>query len=231
MVPLSFAGEFFRASADGALFHEASGSLMVADLHLEKASFFGSTGQFLPPYDSRSTLSRLADLMRQTGAARVVCLGDNYHDSAGEGRLSDDDADRLCALTGTCEFIWVVGNHDPDLTARHGGRIVEQAHIGHLTLRHNVGTLTDGEAEISGHFHPQLWLTAGRRRRIRRGCFVRSQARLIMPAFGTLTGGMNAADTAITKAMDHAASDALVVAGERLCAFPLSVGDVAVRRA
>ena len=49
MVPLSFAGETFVASAAGALFWEAQQALLVADLHLEKASWYARLGQFLPP--------------------------------------------------------------------------------------------------------------------------------------------------------------------------------------
>jgi len=51
MVPFSFAGETFAATPDGALFWPAQNALLVADLHLEKASWFARLGQFLPPYE------------------------------------------------------------------------------------------------------------------------------------------------------------------------------------
>ena len=51
MVPFSFAGETFFATQSGALYRPELTSLFVADLHLEKASWFARLGQFLPPYD------------------------------------------------------------------------------------------------------------------------------------------------------------------------------------
>ena len=87
MVPFSFAGETFVASVDGALFWRAQSALLVADLHLEKASWFARLGQFLPPYDSHATLSALAAEVERTGATRLYCLGDSFHDAFGCDRL------------------------------------------------------------------------------------------------------------------------------------------------
>jgi metallophosphoesterase superfamily enzyme len=80
---------------------------------------------------------------------------------------------------------------------------------------------------MSGHFHPRLQVTV-RERRIRRPCAVVSEsrsgagARMILPAFGALTGGMNAADPAIVAALQPACTiDALLTAKGRLMRFPL----------
>ena len=93
MVPVSFApafefnGQELRLVQGRALFWPREAALLVADLHLEKSSFFASHGQMLPPYDSRDTLERLALAVRETGARRVFCLGDNFHYDAGSARL------------------------------------------------------------------------------------------------------------------------------------------------
>jgi len=87
MVPFSFAGETFEATADGALYWRAQNALLVADLHLEKASWFARLGQFLPPYDSHATLTALAGEIDRTGAERLYCLGDSFHDRFGCERL------------------------------------------------------------------------------------------------------------------------------------------------
>src|ERR1700759_2909457 len=87
MVPLSFAGETFSATASGALFWPARQALLVADLHLEKASWFARLGQFLPPYDSHATLTALSNEAERSGAARLYCLGDSFHDASGCDRL------------------------------------------------------------------------------------------------------------------------------------------------
>ncbi len=80
MVPLSFGGHDFHALPEGALFWPAHGALLVADLHLEKASWLAGGGQFLPPYDSIATLTALQALAVRTGARAVWCLGDSFHD-------------------------------------------------------------------------------------------------------------------------------------------------------
>ena len=112
MVPFSFAGEEWLLSADRALFRPRDSALLVADLHLEKASFFARHGQMLPPYDSRATLERVALAIRQTGARRVFCLGDSFHDAHGPQRLVPHAAGMLAALTRAVEWVWITGNHE-----------------------------------------------------------------------------------------------------------------------
>lgn len=43
--------------------------------------------------------------------------------------------------------------------------------------------------EVSGHYHPKATLS-GRGRSITRPCFLVDQVRLVMPAYGTYTGGL-----------------------------------------
>jgi uncharacterized protein len=230
MVPVSFAFEFcgaeFRLAGPRALFWPAENALLVADLHLEKASFYATTGQMLPPYDSRETLERLAALVKQTGARRVYTLGDNFHDAGGPTRLEPHAAGMLDALTRSLDFVWVTGNHDDGGdTSTCGGTFVEELELAGMVLRHQA---LAGEArpELSGHFHPRLSLTV-RHRHIRRPCTVVATGtggagRMILPAFGSLTGGMDAADPAILAAMQPATRiDAVVPAKDRLARFPL----------
>src|SRR5215208_7522704 len=103
MVPFSFAGETFLATPDGALFWPAQQALLVADLHLEKASWFARFGQFLPPYDSHATLSALARAVERTGATRLYCLGDSFHDRFGCDRLPVPARDLLQSLPARLE--------------------------------------------------------------------------------------------------------------------------------
>lgn len=210
-------------------------ALLVADLHLEKASAYAARGQMLPPYDSRETLERLADAVRRTGARRVFALGDNFHDAAGIARLEPHAAGMLAALTRALDWVWIAGNHEGAARALPGGTALEELEVDGVILRHEAlpdgaagkgtGDTADGaaggSAEISGHFHPRLALTL-RGRRIVRPCAVRSERRLILPAFGALTGGMNAADPAILKAMQPArAIDALVPTSGKVLTWPL----------
>lgn len=230
MVPFSFApafqfnGEEMRLVGGRALFWPRENALLVADLHLEKASFFAQHGQMLPPYDSRETLGRIADALRETGARRVFCLGDNFHDSAGTLRLEPHAAGMLAALTRATDWVWITGNHDAPINSpgavHSAGTLAEELEVSGLILRHRTKR-GETRPELSGHYHPKLTIAA-RGRRIARPCAVASESRLILPAFGALTGGMNAADPAILLAMQPArAIDALLPAAGRLVQYPL----------
>ena len=230
MVPVSFAPLFAfqgheMALVQGrALFWPEERALLVADPHLEKASFFAARGQMLPPYDSRDTLERLALAIRETGARRVFCLGDNFHDDDGAVRLEPFAAGMLAALTRATDWVWITGNHDSRLSGGIGGEVADQAALGGIALRHRASPGVEG-AEISGHFHPRLTVSA-RGRRIARVCAVSSGQRLILPAYGALTGGMNAAAPEILAALQPArAIDALAAVGpaggNRLVSYPL----------
>jgi DNA ligase-associated metallophosphoesterase len=219
MVPLSFAGETFLATASGALFWKAREALLVADLHLEKASWFARLGQLLPPYDSHATLTALADEVERTGATRLYCLGDSFHDRFGCDRLPADSRALLEQLTGRLDWTWIVGNHDPGFADHCGGTIVEESEAGGIVLRHEA-LGSDTRPEISGHFHPKLRLNLNGRR-IARRCFVASDRKLILPAFGSLTGGLDARHPEIVRAISGEAV-ALVPVADRLLRFPIA---------
>lgn len=218
MVPFSFAGEELLLNSGQALYWPRERALLVADLHLEKASFYARFGQLLPPYDSRETLGRVADAVMQTGARRVFCLGDNFHDTDGAARLESHAAGMLEALTRATDWVWVSGNHD--LGNVPCGTAIDELEVAGLILRHEA-LAEETRPELSGHFHPKLKVTA-RGRRVVRPCAVASERKLILPAFGALTGGMDAADPAIIAAMQPArAVDALLGVSGKLLQYPL----------
>jgi DNA ligase-associated metallophosphoesterase len=218
--PLPFAGQEWQLIDGRALYWPREQALVVADLHLEKASFYAVRGQMLPPYDSRATLERVALAIRACGARRVFCLGDNFHDAAGPERMEPHAAGMLAALTRATDWLWITGNHDAQVVGDIGGTLVDECDLGSIKLRHHA-KVGEQSAELSGHFHPKLSvLTRGRR--IARACAVASESRLILPAFGSLTGGLRADDPAILAVLQPArAIHALVSAGNRLLQFPL----------
>ncbi len=226
MVPLSFADQEFLLTRGGALYWPRENALLLADLHLEKGSFFAGTGQLLPPYDSRETLDRVARAIRESGARRVITLGDNFHDDAGVARLEPHACGMLEALTRAIDWVWITGNHDARMSAQCGGDLLAELELGGVALRH-IARAGETGYEISGHYHPKLQLTV-QRRRIRRPCAVISAGppggagRIVMPAFGAFTGGMDAADPAILKAMQPASAiEAILPVGDRLARFPI----------
>lgn len=216
MPPLSFAGHDFLVAGGKALFWPVRAALIVADLHLEKSSWFAARGQMLPPHDSMATLSAVADLVAETGAKEVWCLGDNFHDSEGAARLPDDARATLVRLTGALDWVWITGNHDAHLPDTVGGRVVEAAEVAGLMLRHEADLL-DQRPELSGHFHPKHGAVA-RGRRVTRPCFVEGATKLILPSFGALTGGMPATHPEIVRSIGGIVA-IHVPAGNRLARF------------
>lgn len=219
MVPLSFAGHDFLAEPQGALWWPARQALLVADLHLEKASWFAKLGQFLPPYDSIATLSALAELVERTGATTLYCLGDSFHDKFGCDRLPQAARDLLLGMTGRLDWVWILGNHDPGFADHCGGRLVEEIAVDGLILRHEAQP-DDARPELSGHYHPKLRLQL-RGKNVSRRCFVAGGSKLILPAFGALTGGLDAHHPEIMKKVGGGAA-ALIPIADRLLRFPLA---------
>ena len=219
MVPFSFAGETFVASPEGALYWPARNALLVADLHLEKASWFARLGQFLPPYDSVATLTALNEVVQATGVTRLYCLGDSFHDRFGCDRLPDQARALLLDMTSRLDWTWILGNHDPGFADHCGGTLVEEMEISGIVLRHEAHP-NDPRPEMSGHFHPKYRVQV-RGRRVSRRCFVASTSKLILPAFGSLTGGLDASHPEIVKSVGPAAS-ALVPLPDRMLRFPLA---------
>jgi DNA ligase-associated metallophosphoesterase len=219
MVPFSFAGHALAALPQGALFWPARRALLVADLHFEKASWFARFGQMLPPYDSIATLTALAALVKSTGATEIWCLGDSFHDAAGCERLSPHAQEMLRGLTATRRWTWITGNHDIGMVDRCGGEVVAEALVDGLVLRHEAESAETGP-ELSGHFHPKLRVRV-RGRSVSRRCFVATATKLILPAFGALTGGLDAAHPEIVRAVGHDA-EALVPVEDRLLRFSLA---------
>ncbi len=194
--PIGFAGASLLALAEGALFWPAERTLIVADLHLEKGSSFARRGVMLPPYDTRATLVRLLGVAARHAAARILCLGDSFHDGEAPARLDGEDRALLASLAQARELIWVAGNHDPAPPDGLGGRVVEGAlRLGPLTFRHVAEPLF-AQGEVSGHYHPKASVDV-RGRRLSGRCFVRDEQRLVLPAFGAYAGGLDVFEPAL----------------------------------
>ncbi|MFS0771933.1 ligase-associated DNA damage response endonuclease PdeM [Sphingomonas sp. 1P08PE] len=219
MVPLSFGGHEWLALPEGALFWPARGALLVADLHLEKGSWFAARGQLLPPYDSLATLAALTAVADRTAAREIWCLGDSFHDIAGCDRLPVAAQSMLTSLTARVCWTWITGNHDRAILDRCGGDVADEAVVDGIVLRHEADP-AERRPELSGHFHPKLRVRV-RGRQVARRCFVGSATKIILPAFGSLTGGLDADHPEIVRAMGGA-GQAWVPVDDRLLRFPLA---------
>lgn len=208
----SFAGQSLQARASGALFWPAQGLLCVSDLHLGKSARQARlNGVQLPPYDVEDTLARLDAEIATTGARHVLCLGDSFDDLAAFDDLPQTAIDWITRLQAGRTWTWIEGNHDPGPVALAGAHLARYTAAG-LTFRHIA---TPGEqAEISGHYHPKARL-----RGAARPCFLIDETRVILPAFGTYTGGLRCDDPVLTDLMTSSAL--AVLTGRQMLVLPM----------
>jgi len=193
---IAVAGVTLVADPAGAIFWPDEKLLAVADLHLEKGSSFAARGVLLPPYDTATTLARLARLVERYAPRLVIALGDSFHDGGGPARMDDISRVALKVLQRGRDWLWIAGNHDPDPAENIGGRFADALAIDALTFRHQPSP-KQCDGEIAGHLHP-LARVAQRGRAVRRRCFASDGRRLVMPAFGAYAGGLNVRDRAIS---------------------------------
>ncbi len=193
---IAFAGQQLALLPCGAIYWPAERAVLVADMHLEKGSYFASHGQMLPPYDSVKTLADISKVLDACDVNQVFCLGDSFHDVRAFERLHVDTLATLQQLTRRVAWTWITGNHDPQVSAHIGGMCAPEIMLAGVLLRHEADA-GDSRPEISGHYHPKLRLRV-RGRMISRRCFAVSPQKIIMPAYGAFTGGLDVTDDAIT---------------------------------
>jgi uncharacterized protein len=221
---ITIAGVPLIADLAGALYWPEEGALIVSDLHLEKGSAFAVRGVLMPPYDTAATLESLAAVIARYAARMVIALGDNFHDGGGPARLAATDRAQLLALQRGRDWVWIAGNHDPDPGEGVGGIFARALALGALSFRHEptegARTGTGGESfgEISGHLHPAARIHQRGRTQTRK-CFATDGERLVMPAFGAFTGGLNIRNAAFLKVFGALGFTAHLIGQRRLYSF------------
>jgi DNA ligase-associated metallophosphoesterase len=219
--PIHLAGERLMLDPMGALFWPAQRLLAVSDLHLEKGSSFARRGMLLPPWDTHTTVDRLTLLLRRWSPEVVVALGDSFHDALGSGRLPATEQYRLNAMTQAHRFIWVQGNHDPMPPEGLGGDWVTTHTVGPMMFRHEAIASAE-PGEVVGHHHPKATVPA-RSGSVSRPCFVFDGRRLMMPAFGAYTGGLDVRDPAINRLFPRGGR-VFLLGKDRLYSFEIGRG-------
>lgn len=224
------AGEQLALQPCGGMWWEAASVLVFSDLHLEKASSYAERGQMLPPYDTGAALRRIDSLIETLRPTTVIALGDSFHDRRAAARMARENVEYVRAMTARVDWVWIEGNHDPHPPAHLGGRIMHELRLGPLIFRHEPA-LGSASGEIAGHLHPCARV-AGRGRSVRARCFASDGERMVMPAYGPLTGGLNVLDAAFGPLFPNGMIAAVLgrdgvyaAAGERLVADALRAAD------
>jgi len=221
--PLHFAGHRLSLDPLGGVMWPEAGVLVVSDLHLEKGTAAARRGQLVPPWDTGITLDRLALLLHKWKPATVVALGDSFHDVHGPARMGPRDAGRLRAMADSARFVWVLGNHDPKAPDGLPGEAMEEWHHHGVVFRHEARPGAQGE--LCGHHHPKASVQT-RAGRITRPCFMADAHRLMLPAVGAYTGGLDVTSPAIARLFPRGGRAFLLGTG-RL--FSFAIGAMAAR--
>ncbi len=212
----NISGETVTALASGALWWRDSGVLVVSDLHLGKSGRMSRRGgPILPPYETRETLARLEADLQRTAPRHLICLGDSFDDPRAAAELDRDEQTWITRLQAGREWTWIEGNHDPGPLGLGGGHRRE-LRIGPLVFRHIAQPGATGE--VSGHFHPKLSLRI-RGQTITRPCFLQDTDRVILPAYGTYTGGMSCRDPVLHGLFPGGST--AITTGKTVRAFPI----------
>lgn len=186
------AGAVVRYAGEGHPRERGVTEAWVADLHLGKGTAFRRAGVAIPRGGSEHDLTRLRQLVRRHGVQRLWILGDLIHAGTSWSASLDGLMGHWRNDVPDLEVRLVVGNHDRrggtppaswgfevfDKPVRHGG----------IVMMHEPAW--DGDLPgLAGHLHPVVRLPEGRARRLQMRCFWWHRNVLVLPAFGSFTGG------------------------------------------
>jgi DNA ligase-associated metallophosphoesterase len=185
----------------------ASATLLVADLHLGKAATFRKAGIPVPEGSAQRDLARLADLVTRHGVRRLIVLGDLFHARSGCTEQVQAEFAAMREQLASTEFVLVLGNHDRPLgplPVMLGIDAVVPAideppfHFVHEPAT-DVSLAGRDVFTIGGHLHPTVSIRSPSGDRIADRCFVAEPATLVLPAFGSFTGGHRITPTGDTR--------------------------------
>ena len=175
---------------EGAVFLTHTSALIVADVHLGKSAAFRARGLPVPEGDTARDLKRLLDLTQKYQAAHLIVAGDLFHARSG---MTPELESEFAQFIKTLEIplSLVVGNHDAKLKHLPAGlRAVSQLELEDgLRVIHDPADADEDAFHLAGHLHPVIKIPDGKRTSLRLACFIQRGQTLILPAFGSFTGG------------------------------------------
>lgn len=187
LLMINFAGNIFKFLPEGALFWINKKTLIIADLHLEKGSSYFKEGQFISPKDTSENLRKLENCVDKIKPKIIIFLGDTFHDKYSLKRISNKNLEKFKNLFSHFKCYLISGNHDEDIIDSDLDFLVDLK-IDGIKFVHKKSNLD--KFEISGHFHP-IAVVKYKGIKIKNKCFVCTKKKIILPSFGTYTGGLN----------------------------------------
>jgi len=167
-----------------------TGTLLVADLHLDKPAAYRREGVAMPEGILEESLVRLASLASRPEVREILVLGDLLHHRHGADR---ETADRFARWRREhpLRMALVGGNHD-----RAAGRHLEAWSIEDAGARYRLGNLelvhdprsASRPPAVAGHLHPVASIARGPRR-FKLPAFVVTREVVVLPAFTAFASG------------------------------------------
>ena len=188
------AGELLLLLPEKAVFWPAAKMLIIADIHFGKAASFRALGVPVPRGTTTENLTGLDALVERHQARHVVFLGDFLHARAAHASSTQQAMLAWRRSRPDLRLTLVRGNHDKhagDPAASLGIELVDEPHaVGPFAFCHHPDLDLDGSDgyALAGHVHP-AWVLATRFDSLRLPCFVVGTRRMILPSFGSFTGG------------------------------------------
>jgi DNA ligase-associated metallophosphoesterase len=171
----------------------------VADVHFGKAVSFRRLGVPVPRGTTTENLDRLSALVADTGATRIVFLGDFLHSARSHAAATLGAIARWRAEHANLSLTLIRGNHDDragDPPADLGVEVVDEPlPLGPFALAHHPRPVA-GAYVLAGHWHPCISVKGRAFERLRLPCFwfgddsgALAQSGVgVLPAFGAFTG-------------------------------------------
>jgi len=195
---IDFYGNKLSLDVSGVLFWPLKKIAIVSDLHLEKSSYLAKRGNFLPPYESFETLKKLRNVLKKKNIKQLILLGDVFHDNYGYERLENSARDLFNKIIIQYNARFILGNHDKNINIPNL-KTLKKLKINNINLTHQL--TQNLSIEITGHYHPKVVLLI-QGNKISKSCFIVSGKKIILPAFGKFTGGLNVESNTFDKILD-----------------------------
>jgi DNA ligase-associated metallophosphoesterase len=190
MVQIELHGEQLHLMPERVLYWPRRETLLLADPHFGKAAAFRTAGIPIPGGTTADNLSQLTRAIEQTGAQRIICLGDLLHAKAGRVPQTLATVSAWREAYAHLEILLVRGNHDTsagDPPADWCVNCLDEPVLEPPFAWRHTPEATAGHYTLAGHVHPAARIGRGKLAETL-PCFYFGRHVGLLPAFGAFTG-------------------------------------------
>lgn len=184
--PIHLHDQSFQMHFSGALFWVEKSMLLISDVHLGKVSHFRKYGAAVPQHAVQQNFDTLSTVVDCFKPRTITFMGDLFHSSINsEWILFEKWVHSI-----TSKIILVSGNHDIISPLKYEDiniKVTSELVLDTFLLTHHPEE-RNGFFNFSGHIHPAIKLSGLGRQSVKLPCFYKTDAQMILPAFGEFTG-------------------------------------------